>query len=142
MMDKKAYALSLLKEGCTCVLVGDKETLTSTRRGVTPLLSWLEEGKSCEGLFAVDKVVGKAAAFLYILLKTEGVHALVLSEGAEEVFLRFGMPYSFDVRVPTIRNRAGDGFCPMEQAVLGIEDPLEALKSIRIRLAQLQEGIK
>ena len=74
--------------------------------------------------------------------KTEGVHALVLSEGAEEVFLRFGMPYRFDVRVPAIRNRAGDGFCPMEQAVLGIEDPLEALKFIRIRLAQLQEGIK
>ena len=142
MMDKKEYALSLLAEGNTCALVGESKTLCSTKRGVAPLLAWLDEKESCKGLIAADKVVGRAAAFLYLLLGVSEVHALVLSDSAEEVFLRFGLPYSFREKVPAIRNRAGDEFCPMEQAVLGIEEPLSALTAIRNRLKQLQEERK
>ena len=137
-MDGKR-AVTLLKEGNACVLIGENKTLCSTRRGVAPLLSWLEEGENCQGMLAADKVVGRAAAFLYVLLGVKEVHALVLSESAEEVFLRFGLPYSFEEKVRAIRNRAGDGFCPMEQAVLGIEEPTEALSAIKRRLAELQE---
>ena len=142
MMDKKEYALSLLAEGNTCALVGESKTLCSTKRGVAPLLAWLDEKESCKGLIAADKVVGRAAAFLYLLLGVSEVHALVLSDSAEEVFLRFGLPYSLQEKVPAIRNRVGDGFCPMEQAVLGIEEPLSALTAIRNRLKQLQEERK
>lgn len=142
MMDRQACALSLLKEGNTCALVGEREIFSSAKRGVAPLLAWLDEEKRCEGLLAADKVVGKAAAFLYVLLKVERVHALVISKSAEEVFLHFGMPYSFDKKVPAILNRTGDGFCPMEQAVLGIDEPMEALGEIRKRLAQLMEKTK
>ena len=141
-MERKIRALALLREGNTCALVGERETLVSNKRGVAPLLAWLDDKKNGEGLFAADKVVGRAAAFLYILLKVDGVHALVISESAEEVFLRFGMPYSFEEKVPAIRNRAGDGFCPMEQAVLGIENPTDALVAIRKRLKELQEKSK
>lgn len=141
-MDRKARAIALLREGNTCALVGESETLSSVKRGVAPLLAWLDDRKNCEGLFAADKVVGRAAAFLYILLKVDGVHALVISESAEEVFVRFGMPYSFEEKVPAIRNRARDGFCPMEQAVLGIENPTDALTAIRKRLKELQEKTK
>ena len=142
MMDKKEYALALLREGNTCALVGEGKTLCSTKRGVAPLLSWLDEKENCQGLLAADKVVGRAAAFLYLLLGVSEVHALVLSDNAEEVLLRFGLPYSFKEKVAAIRNRAGDGFCPMEQAVLGIEEPLSALTAIRNRLRQLQEEKK
>ena len=142
MMDGKELALSLLQEGNTCALVGEGKTLCSTKRGVAPLLAWLEESQNCQGMLAADKVVGRAAAFLYVLLGVKEVHALVISESAEEVFLRFGVPYSFKQKVPAIRNRAGDGFCPMEQAVLGIEEPTEALLAIKKRLSELQESTK
>ena len=141
-MDRKGIAVALLKEGNTCALVGEGKTLTSAKRGVAPLLAWLENKENCEGLFAADKVVGRAAAFLYLLLKVEGVHALVISESAEAVFLRFKMPYTFEEKVPAIRNRAGDGFCPMEQAVLEIDEPNDALLAIKKRLAELQEKAK
>jgi hypothetical protein len=142
MTDREAYAVALLKEGKTCVIVGKERMLCSTRRGVAPLLSWLDDKEDCQGAFAADKVVGRAAAFLYVLLGVAKVHALVLSESAEEVLLRFGVPYSFEERVAAIRNRTGDGFCPMEQAVLEMEEPMEALGAIRMRLAQLQEETK
>ena len=138
-MDKKALALALLREGNTCALVGEEKTLCSKQRGVAPLLAWLESGENCQNMFAADKVVGRAAAFLYILLKVEGVHALVLSESAEKVFQQFGVAYAYNEKVAAIRNRAGDGFCPMEQAVLCIEEPSEALSAIKRRLLELQE---
>ena len=141
-MDRKGIAVALLKEGNTCALVGEGKTLTSAKRGVAPLLAWLENKENCAGMFAADKVVGRAAAFLYILLMVDTVHALVLSESAEEVFLRFKMPYSFEEKVPAIRNRTGDGFCPMEQAVLEIDEPNDALLAIKKRLAELQEKAK
>ena len=56
-MDRKEIALTFLKEDCTCALVGDKTILCSDQRGVAPLLSWLDAGKNCEGMFAADKVV-------------------------------------------------------------------------------------
>lgn len=43
----------------TCVLCKDGATLTSTERGVKPLLSWLDDENGAEGFSAVDKVVGR-----------------------------------------------------------------------------------
>ncbi len=132
-------AIALLQEGYTCALVKEGRELCSTQRGVAPLLSWLKEKEDCEGAFAADKVVGKAAAFLYILLGVKKVHALVLSESAEAVFLRYGVPYSFEEKVPAIRNRKGDGFCPMEQAVLRMGEPKKAYEKICQTLQKLKE---
>ena len=138
-MDRKGIAVALLKEGNTCALVGEGKTLTSAKRGVAPLLAWLENKENCEGLFAADKVVGRAAAFLYVLLGVDEVYALVISESAEQVFQQFGIAYTYNEKVAAIRNRAGDGFCPMEQAVLHIEEPSKALSAIKRRLSELQE---
>ena len=44
--------------------------------------------------------------------------------------------------VPAIRNRAGDGFCPMESAVLSIDDPAQALAAIKQTLQSLQDEKK
>ena len=90
-------------------------------------------------MFAADKVVGRAAAFLYVLLGVDEVYALVISESAEQVFQQFGIAYTYNEKVAAIRNRAGDGFCPMEQAVLHIEEPSKALSAIKRRLSELQE---
>ena len=62
-------AIDILNSGqYTCVLCKDNEIHISTERGVKPLLEWLESGIALKGFSAADKVVGKAAAFLYVLL--------------------------------------------------------------------------
>ena len=138
MRDELTRARALLETGCTCVLVQGEICHTSTLRGVAPLLNWLDNGVDLQGFSAADKVVGRAAAFLYVLLGVRAVHANVLSTSAEQVLARHGIAVSADTRVAAIRNRAGDGFCPMEQAVLDAEEPQEALSRIRVRLAQLR----
>ncbi len=134
-----AQVRALLNDGYTCVLYRQDETLKSKARGVAPLVEWLQSGKNFYGFSAMDKVVGKAAAFLYVLLKVEKVHAVVLSDGAEGIFRRFKMAYSYEEKVPMIRNRTNTGFCPMEQAVLDVQDLQTAYARIYETLERLKE---
>ena len=58
----------LEKNGYTCVLIKDEKEIFSFERGVKPLLNFIDKGEDFYGFFVADKVVGKAAAFLYVLL--------------------------------------------------------------------------
>ena len=131
-------AKALLTGETTCVLIRDEEIFSSTARGVAPLLQWLDKGKDFHGFSCADKVVGKAAAFLYVLLGVKEVYANVVSESAEKVFLQYNVPLFYQTKVPAIRNRTNTGFCPMEQSVLSIDDPLEAKIAIENTLQALR----
>jgi len=132
-------ALELLRSGDhTCVVCRGQAVYTSDARGVAPLLGWLDRGLSLEGFSAADKVVGRGAAFLYVLLGVRAVHALVMSQMAREVLDAYGVEASCDSCPPRILNRDRSGFCPIETAVEGISEPQEALEAIRARLAQLR----
>ncbi len=131
-------AKTLLCDGVyTVVLCRDEITHTDTRRGVAPLLALLDRGEDVSGFAAADKVVGKAAAFLYLRLGVAAVHAAVISTPAYGLLTAHGIDTTYDTLVPAIRNRAGDGYCPMETVTLPLTDPVEAEVAIRQRLAEL-----
>lgn len=75
-------------------------------------------------------MVGKAAAFLYVLLKVERLYTTVISKYALEVLEFYGVPVEYGELVDAIKNRKGDGFCPMETAVLEINEPDEAVAAV------------
>ena len=133
---EKAHSL-LETENYTCVLCRDSHVITDRRRGVRPLMELLESGRDLQGYCAADKVVGKAAAFLYCLLGVKALHAGVLSVPARDVLLSAGISVEWGSLVPAIRNRAGDGFCPMETAVWNLTDPALAPDAIRNALQNL-----
>lgn len=141
MSERMTKAKALLQGGYTCALYTETQTFTSEKRGVAPLLEWLESGEDFHGFSAADKVVGKAAAFLYVLLGVEQVYALVLSEAAESVFRAYHIPVYYEEKVTAIRNRSNTGFCPMEQAVLGLNDPKEAHEAILKKLQELKKEV-
>ena len=58
-----------------------------------------------------------------------------------QVFNGSGVAVTWDRQVEYIKNRAGDGRCPMEQATEGIDDPQEALLAIQKKLEELQRGV-
>lgn len=121
----------------TCVLCRGSTVYTSTERGVKPLLDLLDAGTDLQGFSAADKVVGKAAAFLYVLLGVKEVYARVMSEMAVCVLNDNGISAKYDINVKNIINRAGTGNCPMEEAVSGLSSPSEALKTVRLKLLRL-----
>ena len=132
-------ALALLRaEGLTCAVCNGVTVYKSTARGVAPLLNWLDNGMRFAGFCAADKVVGAGAAHLYALLGLEEIYAEVLSESAQKVLQRYGISAYFGTLVPRIRNRAGDGFCPIEEAVADATDAQDALLRIRARLKELR----
>lgn len=132
-------AIRLLKNvGITCAIVGPNTCYTSTARGIAPLLSCYKEGKAESGCCAADKVVGKAAAYMYVLLGVKSLYAEILSQPALRVLQNAGIDAKYEKLVDAIVNRTGTGFCPMETAVLDIDDPLEAMAAVEKTLEKLR----
>lgn len=110
----------------------------SNLRGVAPLLGLLDSGITLDGCAVADKVVGKAAAFLHVLLGTQQLVAGTISRSALQVLQSNGVYVDCDRVVDAIINRAGDGYCPLEQAVWDETSPTQALQKIKEKLAELQ----
>lgn len=121
----------------TCVLCKGEVILTSTERGVKPFFNWLNNENDAKGFSAVDRVVGRAAAFLHILLEVKEVYAGVMSEGAADTLAKYGIQFSYGVMTKKIINRKGDAICPMEQAVTGIDIPEQALEAVKEKCRKL-----
>ena len=128
----------LIKNQYTCVLVNEKEEYHSRARGVKPLLEFLESGKDFSGFYAADKTVGLGAAHLYILLGVKSVWAKVLSEPAHMLLDKNNISVFYGTKAPFIINREGNGKCPIESAVTGVECSKEALKVIKQTLEKLK----
>lgn len=137
-MDLEQAKQLLQDSGFTCVLCKEGHTLTTTERGVKPLVRWLTEGTDLRGYSAADKVVGKATAYLYCLLGVKAVHSLVMSGAAAQVLEENGIAATQDKLVENIINRQGTGICPFEAAVWDITAPEDALKAIRNKMEQMQ----
>ncbi len=134
-------ARELLEEnGYTCVVCRETQIHATRDRGVKPLLTWLEQGLQLQGFSAADRVVGRATAFLYVLLSVDAVFAQVMSRPAAAVLKDHGIEVHSGTLVEGIVNRQGDGPCPFEAAVLSIQDPVQALAAIHAKREQMQGG--
>ena len=137
MQDLQQARQILTEGGYTCVLCRGDQVHTATARGVRPLVDWLDSGLDLTGFSAADKVVGRATAFLYVLLGVKCVHALVMSTPAKNALEENGITALCDREVPGIINRRGDGSCPFEEAVWEIQDPENALTAIRKKMDEM-----
>ncbi|MDE6302390.1 MAG: DUF1893 domain-containing protein, partial [Clostridia bacterium] len=103
-------AIALLKDGVTIAIVSGEKYVTSTERGIKFVLGLVE---SCDdilnGASVADKVVGRAAALLMVKGGVKEVYAEVLSNPAQEVFIKYGVEYEYKTLVQGIINRKGDG---------------------------------
>ena len=128
-----------LADGYTCTLLRDGAVLYQSReRGVRPLLAVIDAGLDARGCIAVDSIVGRAAALLYVYLGVAAVTAEVMSVGAREVLAAHGIETAARTIAEHIVNRRGDGLCPMEIAASGITDPTEALAAVRKTVTALR----
>ena len=138
--DTKLAKQDLEEMGYTCVLRKGEETCFSYEHGVKPLLQWIGEGKDFSGYGAADQVIGKAAALLYIKLGVRDLYTQVISEPAQSVFEEHGVSFTCEEKVPFIVNRKKDGMCPMEQTVLAISDPAEAVEALRNKVKSMMSA--
>ena len=110
-----------------------------TERGVKPLLDLATTAPDfLRGATVADKVTGAAAAFILVYAGAKELYTGVISKRAEEVLRKYGISYEAETHVEHIINRRGDGFCPMETAVRGIETPEEAVDAVKRAVIALQ----
>lgn len=124
-MDYSQYR-DLLKDH-TLVMKKDGVVTTFDQRGIKPLLKQLEQG-TFEDAFLADRIIGKAAALLYVYGKVKKVYTPVISKPAIQVFEEYGIDYTADQVIENIKNREKNGLCPMETKVLFTSNPVEAYK--------------
>lgn len=117
--------------------VSENKEITSCKNGIGFVASLCNSSEDLSSGAVSDKIVGKAAALLFTLLGVKLIHAETASEGAIEVFERYGIEYTFDIKTKVIANRTGDGLCPMENAVRDIDAPKAALAAINKTLERL-----
>ena len=136
----KAIALLSKESDLRCALVKDDLIYTSETRGVKPLLGFIESGVDFRGFSAADRVLGRAASFLYVKLGVTEIYSDVMSEGAVELLDSYGISHSCRELTDKIINRAGDDICPMDKTVLDITDPDEAYIALKNKVAQMAKG--
>lgn len=130
------------KEGTSCVVIRDGEIIhAADGRGVSPLMALYQEGaRQISGSCVVDRVIGKAAAMILVLAKAQSVYGEIMSLSAQEYLAGRGIAYQYGVSVETIANQAGTGICPIESAVLEIDDPEAGFGAIVQRISELQKA--
>ncbi len=74
---------AMIFEGYTCVITLDNIMFKSKDKGLQPLLDWLYSGNKYAGWRLCDKVVGRAAAYLHIILGVREIYADVISQPAK-----------------------------------------------------------
>ena len=126
MIDELTYAQEMLtRGGYTLVVCRDGHVHISEDSGLCGLLQIAGSGE-WEGACAADKVVGKAAALLFVKLKVSAVYAGTLTKSAARVFEANGIAYRYGKCVGSLLNTDKTDYCPYEKAVQTTESPDEA----------------
>ena len=124
----------LVKKGMSCVAAKDGVIIArETGRGIEPALKLLSEGK-LDGALVVDKVVGRAAAAIFIVGKARKLHASIMSAEAATLLKENRIGATADKIVPVILNRDMTDGCPMEYTVNKLDDPAEMVKALKAKV--------
>lgn len=124
-----------------CLLLKDNHIIsTSKGKGIKPLLNLLEnETEVIKDATLVDKVIGRAAAFIAIKAGVRTVYGELMSEGALKLLNDKHIPATYGKLVPGILNNKQNDICPMDKAIEEIDDVDEAVKTIKLKVEELNE---
>ena len=133
-------ALLLIKnnQASAVVVKNNKIAAQELGKGILPLLNLHDMSPNVlEGGDLIDKVIGRAAAFIAINGKVRSVYGEMMSEDAFLLLKQHNIPATYGKLVPKILNRDKSGLCPMEQTVWEVKTPQEALLLLRQKLKDL-----
>ncbi|MBW2598521.1 MAG: DUF1893 domain-containing protein [Deltaproteobacteria bacterium] len=132
MKRANTYFESFLKSGDTIRIISpDGKVFRSQRKGISPLLSYIEQNcPHMDEVVILDKVTGNAAALLMKKALCREVFSAIGSKLAAETLEVFGIASYFTKTVPYIINREGTGMCPFEKMSLG-KSPDEFYKLVK-----------
>lgn len=123
--------INLLHNGAySCVISNGEDVRSFCRRGIIDIYELMENDPIfLKGALLADKVIGRGAAALMTYCGVTKVYSDVVSEGAINLFEKYGVSLEYQQRVPFIINRTGDDWCPLEKRCRDVSD-LNELKDV------------
>lgn len=126
--------------GHTIALCKDDKILYSDKKGISPMIDFIESNTDLAGYSVADLIVGKAVAMLFIKAGIIQVFAKTISKQAIEMLKKHNVPFRYEIMTDNIINRKGDDICPMEKAVINIDDIEQGYIAIKNTLLSLQSS--
>ena len=121
------------------VLRGDRIVFQSEHDGIRDALMLHDEHPELlRGAVIVDRIIGRAAATLFADGGAAAVYGRVMTRDAMHVLEEKGTQARANTLTDRIINRAGTDICPMEKAILGVTDPMEAIVRLRDAVSRLR----
>jgi len=119
-MSNKKY-IDFLKQGGSLLIVKNGEIIfKSNKDNLRPLLECIEKFKDkMVGTIAFDKLLGNAAALLFVYAKVREVYALKGSKAGVNTLERNNINYLIEKIIPCVLNNQANGLCPMEELSRG-----------------------
>jgi hypothetical protein len=127
------------KEETCIIMCKDQIVFTSKEKGVKPMMDYYEEhGRSDEHLLVIDRIMGKGAVILADLIGANQIITPKISEVAVDYAHKVEIEVFCEKIVPYIINRTGDGRCPIESAVIDVDETKQGYQMILQTLASLR----
>lgn len=131
-MDKTLIDLIKYRRAVGLARSQDGETIVFSQHGVADLIDLLSSRPQFLRQASVaDTVVGRGAALLMVKGGVAEVYAQIISNGALLVLRHAGISIEYGETTPYIRNRRGDGQCPVEKITSGTDNADEAFELIK-----------
>lgn len=132
-------AKEYLDNGYSVCFCKDDSILCSRDKGIAFIAFFARDKRDFSGYSVADRIVGKAAAYIYTILNVKAVYGKVMTEEAFGILTEYGIEASYETKVAQIINRAGDGICPMEKAVKDIDEKHLALEAVLNKIELLRK---
>lgn len=123
---------TLIDGGYSCVVVKDGKVLHAVfGDGIHPIIKlYREHPEDMRGAVIADKIIGRAAAVVYVLCEIKAIYAHVISEPGILMLRAHNIEHTYHRAVPRIDNRTQTDMCPMERASFASDDPELSYASI------------
>ncbi len=133
-------AISMVRDNTASCVVVKKGRIISAEspRGISHIVD-LHDKNMLKGTFVADKIIGKAAAIIFILSGIKACFGETVSKSAIDLLEKNGIKVTYDICTDVIENRTGDGMCPMEMTVKDIDDFSLALKMLKKKVVDLSK---
>jgi hypothetical protein len=118
----------LKSKDCNFVLVKNSHPMVvSNDHGLKkPLEIASTSPHAADGAAVADRIVGKAAALIYVFLKVRSVFARTISQEGYNILKKHLVEAKMDMIIPRIIGKDGEHICIFERAVQNVNDPKEA----------------
>ena len=107
------------------VVYKDNQIKTYTEPGLAPLINYLEND-DFKGAYVFDRVIGRAAANLYVYGSAKYVYADTISKPAIDILKKNNIKYEAKNITDEIQNKSKTGLCPFEELTKDVSDPNQA----------------